>query len=255
MSGMLEGRSILVTGAAGGIGQAAAVLFAKEGARVIAADLNPDGLAETARIASDAGQAIETIEANVGSEDDANRLVSETIKRHGMIDGAFNNAGIEGDWARTDESTLENFNRVVGVNQTGVYLCMRAEIQAMLKAGAKGSIVNTASIAGIAGAMYMPAYIASKHAVVGLTKAAAMEFARKDIRVNAVCPGPIKTRMLDTLMGHHPKAMDATSDSTAMKRLGEPQEIAEAACWLLSDRSSYVTGVALPVDGGMVAGP
>ena len=253
--GMLEGRSILVTGAAGGIGQSAAVLFAAEGARVLAADLNPDGLAETAEIAAAAGGALDIIEANVASEDDADRLVAETVRRHGMIDGAFNNAGIEGDWGRTDESTLENFNRVVGVNQTGVYLCMRAEIRAMLKAGSNGAIVNTASIAGVAGAMYMPAYIASKHGVVGLTKAAAMEYARKGIRINAVCPGPIKTRMLDTLTGQHPKALDAMSDSTSMKRLGEPREIAEAACWLLSDRSSYVTGVALPVDGGMVAGP
>lgn len=253
--GMLDGRSILVTGAAGGIGQSAAVLFAAEGARVIAADLNAGGLAETAGIAAAAGGHIEVMEANVTSEDDANRLVAETVRLHGMIDGAFNNAGIEGDWARTDESTLENFNRVVAVNQTGVYLCMRAEIQAMMKAGRRGSIVNTASIAGIAGAMYMPAYIASKHGVVGLTKAAAMEYARKNIRINAVCPGPIQTRMLDTLVDKHPKAREAMAASVSMRRLGEPQEIAEAACWLLSDRASYVTGIAMPVDGGMVAGP
>jgi NAD(P)-dependent dehydrogenase (short-subunit alcohol dehydrogenase family) len=255
MGGMLEGRSILVTGAAGGIGQAAAVLFATEGAKVIAADLNPDGLAETAEAAKAAGVEISITTANVASEDDADRLVRETVQKHGMIDGAFNNAGIEGDWARTDESTLENFNRVVGVNQTGVYLCMRAEIKAMLAAGSKGAIVNTASIAGIAGAMYMPAYIASKHGVVGLTKAAAMEYGRKGIRINAVCPGPIKTRMLDTLTGKHPRALEAMSDSTSMKRLGEANEIAQAACWLISDRASYVTGIAMPVDGGMVAGP
>jgi len=255
MGNMLEGRSILVTGAAGGIGQAAAVLFAAEGAQVLAADLNADGLAETAGLAAAAGSTLSTITANVADEADADRLVAECIARHGKIDGAFNNAGIEGDWGRTDESTLDNFNRVVGVNQTGVYLCMRAEIRAMLKAGATGAIVNTASIAGVAGATHMPAYIASKHAVVGLTKAAAMEYARKGIRVNAVCPGPIKTRMLDTLTGNHPKALDAMAASTAAKRLGEPQEIAEAACWLLSERASFVTGVALPVDGGMVAGP
>ncbi|PJK29092.1 glucose 1-dehydrogenase [Minwuia thermotolerans] len=252
MAGLLEGRAVLVTGAAGGIGQAAAVLFANEGAQVLAADLNADGLKETAELS---GGKVRTTTANVASEEEADGLIRQTIDAFGKIDGAFNNAGIEGDWGRTDESTLDNFNRVVGVNQTGVYLCMRAEIRAMLKAGKPGAIVNTASIAGIAGSMYMPAYIASKHGVVGLTKAAAMEYARKGIRVNAVCPGPIKTRMLDTLTGHHPRALEAMSDSTSMKRLGEPKEIAEAALWLLSDRSSYVTGVALPVDGGMVAGP
>ena len=144
---------------------------------------------------------------------------------------------------------------MVGVNQTGVYLCMRAEIRAMMKAGKPGSIVNTASIAGLAGAPYMPAYIASKHGVVGLTKAASMEYARKNIRINAVCPGPIKTRMLDTLAGNHPRALEAMGNSTSMKRLGEPKEIAEAALWLLSDRSTFVTGIAMPVDGGMIAGP
>ncbi|WP_416897622.1 MAG: glucose 1-dehydrogenase [Minwuia sp.] len=252
MTGMLEGRSVLVTGAAGGIGRAAAVLFAAEGAKVLAADLNEDGLKETAEMA---GGKVSIITANVASEDEAANLVKETISRHGTIDGAFNNAGIEGDWARTDESTLENFNRVVGVNQTGVYLCMRAEIRAMLEAGTKGAIVNTASIAGLAGAMYMPAYIASKHGVVGLTKAASMEYGRKGIRINAVCPGPIKTNMLDTLTGKHPRALEAMSDSTSMKRVGEAKEIAEAACWLLSDRASFVTGIAMPVDGGMIAGP
>jgi len=252
---MLTRRNILVTGAAGGIGQAAAVLFAVEGAKVLAADLNEEGLAETRELAASGGGEVETIVANVASEEAADNLVAETVKRFGGIDGAFNNAGIEGAWARTADSTLENFERVVGINQTGVYLCMRAEIRAMLKAGAQGSIVNTASIAGISGATYMPAYIASKHGVVGLTKAAAMEYARKGIRINAVCPGPIQTRMLDNLTGQHPKARDALSDATAMKRLGDPQEIAEAACWLLSERSSFVTGVALPVDGGMVIGP
>ena len=252
MAGLLDGRSVLVTGAAGGIGQAAAVLFAEEGAQVLAADLNADGLKETADLS---GGKVRTTTANVASEEEADGLIQQVIDAFGKIDGAFNNAGIEGDWARTDESTLDNFNRVVGVNQTGVYLCMRAEIRAMMKAGKPGSIVNTASIAGLAGAPYMPAYIASKHGVVGLTKAASMEYARKNIRINAVCPGPIKTRMLDTLAGNHPRALEAMGNSTSMKRLGEPKEIAEAALWLLSDRSTFVTGIAMPVDGGMIAGP
>ncbi|MDF1734426.1 MAG: glucose 1-dehydrogenase [Minwuia sp.] len=252
---MLQGKRILLTGAGGGIGQAAAVLAAAEGARVMIADVNKNGLEETLASMKSAGSGGEMRVTDVTSESDVEGLVADTIAAFGGLDGAYNNAGIEGDWAKTAESSLDNFNRVVSVNQTGVFLCMRAEIQAMLKAGTPGAIVNTASIAGLAGAQYMPAYVASKHGVVGLTSSAAMEYARKGIRINCVCPGPIETRMLSSLASNHPRAGDALSASTAMKRLGQPVEIAQAACWLLSDRASYVTGVALPVDGGMIAGP
>lgn len=252
---MLDGKRVLITGAGGGIGQAAAVLAAAEGARVMIADINGSWLEETLAIIAAAGNKAEMRVTDVTSETDVAGLIDDTVAAFGGLDCAYNNAGIEGAWARTADSTLENFDRVVAVNQTGVYLCMRAEIQAMLKAGTAGSIVNTASIAGIAGAQFMPAYVASKHAVVGLTASAAMEYARKNIRVNAVCPGPIETRMLSSLAKNHPRANEAMPNSTAMKRLGQPREIAEAACWLMSDRSSYVTGIAMPVDGGMVAGP
>lgn len=252
---MLQGKRILITGAGGGIGQAAAVLAAAEGAKVMIADVNQAGLEETLETMKAAGGNGQMRVTDVTSESDVEGLVADTIAAFGGLDGAYNNAGIEGDWAKTAESSLDNFNRVVSVNQTGVFLCMRAEIQAMLKAGTPGAIVNTASIAGIAGAQYMPAYVASKHGVVGLTASAAMEYARKGIRINCVCPGPIETRMLSSLASNHPRAGDALSASTAMKRLGQPVEIAQAACWLLSDRASYVTGVALPVDGGMIAGP
>ncbi|MDF1730382.1 MULTISPECIES: glucose 1-dehydrogenase [unclassified Minwuia] len=252
---MLQGKRILITGAGGGIGQAAAVLAAAEGAKVMIADVNQAGLEETLETMKAAGGDGQMRVTDVTSEKDVEGLVADTIAAFGGLDGAYNNAGIEGDWAKTAESSLDNFNRVVSVNQTGVFLCMRAEIQAMLKAGTPGSIVNTASIAGIAGAQYMPAYVASKHGVVGLTASAAMEYARKGIRINCVCPGPIETRMLNSLASNHPRAGDALSASTAMKRLGQPVEIAQAACWLMSDRASYITGVALPVDGGMIAGP
>ena len=252
---MLKGKRILITGAGGGIGQAAAVLAASEGAQVMIADVNQAGLEETLKTMKAAGGGGHMRVTDVTSEADVAGLIADTITALGGLDCAYNNAGIEGDWAKTAESTLANFDRVVSVNQTGVYLCMRAEIQAMLKAETKGSIVNTASIAGLAGAQYMPAYVASKHAVVGLTSSAAMEYARKGIRINCVCPGPIETRMLASLASNHPRAGDALSASTAMKRLGQPVEIAQAACWLMSDRSSYVTGIAMPVDGGMIAGP
>jgi len=252
---MLDGKRVLITGAGGGIGQAAAILAAAEGARVMIADVNESWLEETIEIIRAAGKTAEMRVTDVTSESDVAGLIDDTVAALGGLDCAYNNAGIEGAWARTADSTLENFDRVVAVNQTGVYLCMRAEIQAMLKAGTPGSIVNTASIAGLAGAQFMPAYVASKHAVVGLTASAAMEYARKNIRVNAVCPGPIETRMLSSLASNHPRASEAMPEATAMKRLGQPREIAEAACWLMSDRASYVTGVALPVDGGMIAGP
>ncbi len=252
---MLDGKRILITGAGGGIGQAAAILAAAEGARVMIADVNQTWLEETLEIIRAAGKQAEMRVTDVTSESDVNGLVDDTVAAFGGLDCAYNYAGIEGAWARTGEATLENFERVVSVNQTGVFLCMRAEIQAMLKAGTPGSIVNTASIAGISGAQFMPAYVASKHAVVGLTASAAMEYARKNIRVNAVCPGPIETRMLNSLASNHPRASEALPNATAMKRLGQPKEIAEAACWLMSDRASYVTGIAMPVDGGMVAGP
>ena len=164
---MLQGKRILITGAGGGIGQAAAVLAAAEGAKVMIADVNQAGLEETLETMKAAGGSGEMRVTDVTSEPDVEGLVADTIAAFGGLDGAYNNAGIEGDWARTAESTLDNFNRVVSVNQTGVFLCMRAEIQAMLKAGTPGSIVNTASIAGLAGAQYMPAYVASKHGVSG----------------------------------------------------------------------------------------
>lgn len=253
MSGLLEGKSVLITGAGGGIGRAAAILAAAEGAKVMIADVNEGWIGETADMIRTAGGTVELRKTDVSSEADVDGLVKATVAAFGRLDGAFNNAGIEGEWGRTAEATLANFDRTIAVNAAGVFLCMKAEILAMMETGG-GAIVNTASIAGLGGASYMPAYVASKHAVVGLTKTGAMEYARRNIRVNAVCPGPIETPMLGKIMNNRPNVSEAMKQSTAMRRLGQPREIAEAACWLLSDRASFVTGVALPVDGGMIAG-
>ncbi|MEC9345572.1 MAG: glucose 1-dehydrogenase [Pseudomonadota bacterium] len=253
MSGLLDGKSVLITGAGGGIGRAAAILAAAEGAKVMIADLNEGWINETAELIRKAGGTVTARRTDVANEADVNALVKATVDAYGRLDGAFNNAGIEGDWGRTAESTLANFDKVIAVNSAGVFLCMKAEILAMLETGG-GAIVNTASIAGLSGASYMPAYVASKHAVVGLTKTGAMEYARRNIRVNAVCPGPIETPMLGKISSNRPNVTEAMKGATAMKRLGQPVEIAQAACWLMSDRASFVTGVALPVDGGMIAG-
>lgn len=253
MTGLLDGKSILVTGAGGGIGRASAVRAAAEGARVLVADLNADAIAETAEMIRSAGGTVSQQACDVADGEQVDALIARAVADHGGLHGAYNNAGVEGEPGRIDKMTDENYDFTMNVNLRGVFLCLRAEARYMLENGG-GSIINTASVAGIAGASRLAAYVASKHGVVGLTKSAAMEYGNKGIRVNAICPGPIRTRMLESLMDSHPDMEKALYGHTAMKRLGEAQEIANAAVWLLSDQSSYVTGIAMPVDGGMTAG-
>jgi NAD(P)-dependent dehydrogenase (short-subunit alcohol dehydrogenase family) len=169
------------------------------------------------------------------------------------IDCAFNNAGIEGRGGNTHECTQENWDRVMAINLTGVWLCMKAEIAQMLKQGGNGAIVNTSSGAGLAGVRGMPAYVAAKHGVAGLTRAAALEYGKQNIRINAVCPGPIRTPMMGRLLQNRPDAEQRFARSEPLKRLGEPEEIGEAVAWLCSDHASYVTGLPMPVDGGFMA--
>ncbi|WP_321793261.1 glucose 1-dehydrogenase [Burkholderia pyrrocinia] len=255
MSGMLSGKSVLVTGSAGGIGRSAALLFAREGARVAAADVNAAGAAETARmIASEGGEAI-SIAADLTNGNQINAMVQTVVDAFGRLDCAFNNAGVNGaqvgqggrflaDW---DE---EAFDRVVTINLKGTWLCMKAQIKQMLQQGGVGAIVNTASLAGIAGFPTTGGYVASKHAVVGMTKTAAIEYAPY-IRVNAICPGFVDTEMLKDPMA---RRGDQILAGIPFKRLADPREMGEMACWLLSDRASYASGQAFTVDGAYMAG-
>ncbi len=254
MTGILEGKTALISGAARGIGRAAAVLFAKEGARVAVADLNIDGAKETvALINASGGQAI-AMQVEVTRADEVNAMVARTVDAFGRLDCAFNNAGIAGYQVnsrgqKTAEWTEESFDRMIAVNLKGVWLAMRAEIEVMEKQGG-GAIVNTASIAGLVGLPTSSAYVAAKHGVVGLTKTAAIEYAQQAIRVNAVCPGYIETDMTKEVMTRRGEEI---LRSTPARRMGTAQEIAEMVCWLCSDRASYVTGANYNVDGGFYA--
>ena len=253
MSGMFDGKVALVTGAGGGIGRATVLAFAREGARVVVSDLAEAGGEETARLVTEAGGGALHAACDVTRPAEVEALVAAAVAAFGRLDCAHNNAGVEGAWARTADCDEENFDRTCAVNLKGVYLCLKAEIAHMLDAGG-GAIVNTASVAGVEGAKNLPAYVASKHGVMGLTRTAALEYATRGIRVNAVCPGPIRTRMLEAIMEENPRMEPAMIDAVPMRRLGAPEEIAEAVVWLCSDRASYVTGQGLVVDGGFTAG-
>jgi NAD(P)-dependent dehydrogenase (short-subunit alcohol dehydrogenase family) len=179
--------------------------------------------------------------------------VNKAVQAYGRIDCAFNNAGIEGKGGNTHECTQENWDRVMAINLTGVWLCMKAEIAQMLKQGGNGAIVNPSSGAGLAGVSGMRAYVAAKHGVARRTRAAALEYGRQNIRINAVCTGPIRTPMMGRLLQNRPEAEQRFARSEPLKRLGEPEEIGEAVAWLCSDHASYVTGLPMPVDGGFMA--
>lgn len=253
MGGILEGKVALITGAGSGIGRATAKIFAREGARVVLADVIEDAGLQTLAMIGDSGRDAVFVRADVSNPSDVDAAVAKAVATYGRLDCAFNNAGIEGKGGLTHECTEENWNRVIAINLTGVWLCMKAEIAQLLKQGSGGAIVNTSSGAGLAGVRGMPAYVAAKHGVAGLTRAAAIEYGRQKIRVNAVCPGPIRTPMMDRLLGKRPEAEERFARGGPLKRLGEPEEIGETVAWLCSDRASYVTGLPMPVDGGFMA--
>ncbi|GIU85181.1 MAG: short chain dehydrogenase [Acidimicrobiales bacterium] len=250
--GMLDGKVVIVTGASSGIGKATAELVAAEGGAVTVADVQEEaGAAVAESIVRGGGRAI-FVRTDVSSAEDVERMVARTVDEFGALHGAFNNAGIEGESAPTHECSVENWERVLGVNLTGVWHCMRFELPRMLEAGG-GSIVNCSSVAGLVGFPNVPAYVASKFGVVGLTKAAALEYATAGVRVNAICPGVIETPMIERAVGDDEQMRQMLLAAEPVGRFGRPEEVAEAAVWLMSDRSSFVTGETIVVDGGLVA--
>jgi NAD(P)-dependent dehydrogenase (short-subunit alcohol dehydrogenase family) len=255
MSGLLEGKSALVTGGGGGIGRATAIAFAREGARVAVADYMADGAAATvAQINAAGGQAI-TLTGDVTRDKDVKAMLDDALVAFGRLDCAFNNAGIapyqvDAAGKKTAEWAEKSFDRMIEVNLKSVWLCMRAEIRRMLAQGGGGAIVNTGSIAGLIGLKSSSAYVAAKHGVLGLTKTAALEYTDDKIRVNAVCPGFIQTRMTEDTMRRRGAELMAQIPAG---RMGQPEEIAEMVVWLCSERASYVTGACYNVDGGWMA--
>jgi NAD(P)-dependent dehydrogenase (short-subunit alcohol dehydrogenase family) len=252
MTGILDNKVALISGAGSGIGRATAKIFAREGARLLLIDVVEEGGNETLRMVQESGAEAIFRKADVSKSADVTDAVAAALTAYGRLDCGFNNAGIGGAGRLTHEYSEEEWNRVISTNLTGVWLCMKAEITQMLKQGG-GAIVNTSSIMGLTGAIRVPAYTAAKHGVTGLTKAAALEYGRHGIRINAVCPAPIYTPLLMSGFEKRPDIEQRYIRSEPMKRLGQPEEVGEAVAWLCSDRSSYVTGLPMAVDGGYMA--
>ncbi|VAW40519.1 hypothetical protein MNBD_CHLOROFLEXI01-3272 [hydrothermal vent metagenome] len=252
MQEQLAGKMALITGGGSGIGRETAVLFAKHGAKIAVVDLNSVGGQETVQMIADQGGDAFFIQADVSKTADVEQMMGEVVARYGRLDIAFNNAGIEGAPVRSAEVSEADFDQIMAVNVKGVWLCMKVELQQMLMQGS-GVIVNTASVAGLIGAHSMSVYAASKHAIVGLTRTAAVEYAKKGIRVNAVCPAVIRTAMVERAIEQLPKLEQGIIMNNPSHRLGETHEVAEAVLWLASDASSFTNGATLTVDGGLTA--
>jgi NAD(P)-dependent dehydrogenase (short-subunit alcohol dehydrogenase family) len=252
MAGRVDGKVAVVTGGGSGIGRATSLAFAREGAKVVVSDVVVAGGEETVQMIKAAGGQAVFVKADVSKAADVEALIKQTVATYGRLDCAFNNAGIAGQPAPTAESSEENWHRTIAINLTGVWLCMKAELMQMLKQGG-GAIVNTASTMGLVAMPGASAYIASKHGVNGLTKTAALEYAKQGIRVNAVCPGVINTPLVEQVMRDNSQMAETMVAVHPVGRLGKPEEIAEAVVWLCSDAASFVTGLPMVVDGGWTA--
>jgi len=246
---VFNNKTIIITGAASGIGRAAAFLFASQGTNVVVSDIDEVQGVKTATFIEDKGGVATYIPCDVSNESDVSHLVDKTLIKFGSVNMAFNNAGTLGELSNITDCSLENWENTIGTDLTGIWLCMKKELPAVIEAGG-GSIVNCSSIAGLVGFETYPAYVAAKHGIIGLTQAAALEYARKGIRINAVCPGPIHTPMLKKFSANKENEL---AEQSPMGRVGLPEEVAEAALWLCSPKSSYITGQALPIDGGWVS--
>lgn len=250
MEALFDGKVALVTGAGSGIGRTSAQTFAREGAKVAVVDIAQEGGLGTVALIRGAGGDAIFIRCDVAKQSDVEAMVNTVVATYGRLDYAFNNAGI-GPVVSIVACTEDEWDAVNNINLRGIWLCLKHEIPEILKQG--GAIVNTASVSGLVGLPGMGPYAASKHGVVGLTKVAAMEYAKAGIRVNAVCPGVIKTPMLEQALIANPDVAKTWDALHPMGRIGEPREVAEAVVWLCSDRASFITGQALAIDGGWTA--
>jgi NAD(P)-dependent dehydrogenase (short-subunit alcohol dehydrogenase family) len=246
----LENKVVVITGAGSGIGAASAALLAKHKALVIVSDLDLERARQVADKIKSAGGNARAIQVDVSKYTEVESLISKTVKDHGKLDIMINNAGIGGkNQRKTAEHTLEDWDNVIAVNQTGVFYCMKVALGHMVKQG-YGNIINMASLAGLKPSGYNLSYSASKFAVVGMTKSAALEYGRKNIRINAVCPGYTHSALLDKLLASRPDMSGTLKQLIPMDRFGDADEIAEAVLWLASDKSKYVTGQTITLDGG-----
>src|SRR5215471_19229350 len=251
MPGRVEGKVALITGGASGIGRATALTFAREGAKLIIADMNEGGGQQTVHMITEQGGEAIFVSTDVSKAVEVQALISQAVATYGRLECAHNNAGVSSPVrASIADYPEEDWHRVIAINLTGVWLCMKYEIPQMLQQGG-GTIVNTASAAGLVGTRGTAAYVASKHGVVGLTKTAALEYAQQGIRVNCVCPGMVQTPMTESAL--RDPARQAQIRARPMGRVGTPEEVAEAVVWLCSDAASFVTGHTMTVDGGYVA--
>ncbi len=252
--GMADGKVALVTGAGGGIGRATAELFGREGARgVLVVDVKDDGGEETVELVRKAGGEARYLHADVTDESEVERMVATAVEAWGRLDCAHNNAGTSGVGGPFTDFTLEEFNRVIAINLTAVFLCMKHELRQMVAQDPQGgAIVNTSSGAGVIGFPSLPHYVASKHGVLGLTKTAALEFARQGVRVNAVLPGSTDTPMMRGFINGDPEIEAFMKSTVPQGELGKPEWLAESVVWLCSDRAAWVNGESMLVDGGTI---